>query len=104
MQQTRSNTRVDFGSRQFHQDRKDKKDLSIRLAALESKLDLRPVSQITNPLYVPNNTGQWNQTPFTSFKMDRPCFDWSDWIFKITQLFSFHNTKEDQRISIASFY
>lgn len=39
--------------------------------------------------------------------MDIPRFDGNDalgWIFKINHFFNFHNTQEEQRISIASFY
>jgi hypothetical protein len=47
--------------------------------------------------------------PFTtsSIKLEIPSFDGSDplgWIFKITQFFEFHNTPEDQRLRLASFY
>lgn len=39
--------------------------------------------------------------------MEVPRFDGTDplgWIFKISQLFNFHNTVDEQRIQIASCY
>jgi hypothetical protein len=45
--------------------------------------------------------------PTTTIKLDIPRFDGTDplgWIFKITQFFDYHNTPEDQRLCIASFY
>ncbi|GAU30089.1 hypothetical protein TSUD_392450 [Trifolium subterraneum] len=47
--------------------------------------------------------------PFTtsSIKLEIPGFDGSDplpWIFKINQFFEFHNTPEEQRLRLASFY
>lgn len=42
-----------------------------------------------------------------SFKLDVPHFDGTDplhWPFKINQFFEFHNTLEEQRITIASFH
>jgi len=43
----------------------------------------------------------------TSIKLDIPRFDGTEplgWIFKINQFFEFHNTSEEQRLRIASFY
>jgi hypothetical protein len=43
----------------------------------------------------------------TTIKLEIPRFDGSEalgWIFKINQFFDFHQTPEDQRLNIASFY
>jgi hypothetical protein len=40
-------------------------------------------------------------------KLDVPRFSGTDphgWIFKITQFFTYHNTPEEERITVASFY
>jgi hypothetical protein len=52
--------------------------------------------------------GQPHQ-PFTpsAIKLDIPRFDGTDplsWIFKISQFFDFHQTPDDQRLRLASFY
>jgi hypothetical protein len=56
----------------------------------------------------PGFTGpEINPFPNTSIKLDIPRFDGTDpmgWIFKINQFFYFHNTPEEQRLCIASFY
>ena len=42
-----------------------------------------------------------------SVKLDIPRFDGRDplgWIFKITQLFQYQNTSEEERITVASLY
>jgi hypothetical protein len=43
----------------------------------------------------------------TTIKLEIPRFDGSEalgWIFKINQFFDFHQTPEDRRLNIASFY
>jgi len=72
------------------------------------------LTQLRNRLPPPgfNNTnhhgpGPPNHYANTTTKLDIPRFDGSDplgWIFKINQFFEFHNTPEDQRIRMASFY
>ncbi|MCI75985.1 hypothetical protein A2U01_0097254, partial [Trifolium medium] len=40
-------------------------------------------------------------------KLDVPKFDGTDamgWIFKISQFFDYHQTPEEERLTIASFY
>lgn len=70
------------------------------------------LTQLRNRLPPPgfNNTNHHdppNHYANTTIKLDIPRFDGSDplgWIFKINQFFEFHNTPEDQRIRMASFY
>lgn len=99
--------------------------MTSRLAAIEVKLTPNSVS--LSPDHLPTSSQQQIPTvslPNTSyiapahhqpqqsfiktpFKMDIPRFDGTDalgWIFKIDHFFNFHNTQEEQRISIASFY
>ncbi|WVZ24645.1 hypothetical protein V8G54_003189 [Vigna mungo] len=48
-----------------------------------------------------------NSSPRHFLKLDVPRFDGTDplgWIFKITQFFEYHNTREEERITDASFY
>jgi hypothetical protein len=54
-----------------------------------------------------NATSGLHQITNTSIKLDIPRFDGTEpmsWIFKINQFFDFHQTVEDQRLRIASFY
>nr|KYP35193.1 hypothetical protein KK1_043782 [Cajanus cajan] len=69
-----------------------------RLSNLESKPPSSPhsINAINNP-----------PSPRHFLKLDVPRFDGSDplgWIFKITQFFDYHNTPEEERITVASFY
>nr|KYP68937.1 Retrotransposon-derived protein PEG10 [Cajanus cajan] len=73
-------------------------DMQHRLSNLESKPPSSPhsINAINNP-----------PSPRHFLKLDVPRFDGSDplgWIFKITQFFDYHNTPEEERITVASFY
>lgn len=64
-------------------------------------------SHFPTPTPTPTQFHQTSTIFKTPFKMDIPRFDGTDvlgWIFKINHFFNFHNTQEEQRISIASFY
>ncbi|MCI00025.1 hypothetical protein A2U01_0021039 [Trifolium medium] len=56
---------------------------------------------------------QFNESPLPPphktphLKLDLPRFQGTDplgWIFKISQFFTYHNTPEEERITVASFY
>jgi hypothetical protein len=52
-------------------------------------------------------TPQPHQFSTTTIKLDIPRFNGSDalsWIFKINQFFDFHQTVDEQRLRITSFY
>nr|KYP63967.1 hypothetical protein KK1_018554 [Cajanus cajan] len=79
---------------QFH-------EVGLRLSALEHH---NPTSS-PSPLPINNLDSSSSQRHF--LKLDVPRFDGSDalgWIFKITQFFEYHNTPEEERITVASFY
>lgn len=53
------------------------------------------------------NTANHQNHPRNSVKIDIPRFDGRDplgWIFKLTQLFQYHNTPEEERVTVASLY
>lgn len=94
-------------SRLARQDWLERQDLSTRLANLEAKSNNRSVSNVPNQpsISLPHDSSRLSHK--TPFKMEIPRFDGHDalgWIFKITLFFYFHNTPEEQRISISSFY
>ncbi|WVZ11913.1 hypothetical protein V8G54_016443 [Vigna mungo] len=71
-------------------------DMHTRLSHLESPSSPPPSHSIA---HTPS------QRHF--LKLDVPRFDGTDhvgWIFKITQFFYYHNTPEEERITVASFY
>lgn len=66
------------------------------------RVSFPPNSHLNPPIY--NQHQPFIKTPF---KMNIPHFDGTDalgWIFKINHFFNFHNTQDEQRISIVSFY
>ncbi|BAT81765.1 hypothetical protein VIGAN_03161700, partial [Vigna angularis var. angularis] len=64
---------------------------------------LRHLSHLHLSLHTPSSPS--SQRHF--LKLDVPRFDGTNalgWIFKITQFFDYHNTPEEDRIIVASFY
>lgn len=52
-------------------------------------------------------SSNYSPAPRAPVKLDVPHFDGSDpmgWIFKITQLFEYQGTPEEEHITLASFY
>ena len=75
-------------------------DLSDKVDTILDHLRLKDTSQHPSP---PNP--QFHQ--HNPVKLDIPRFDGRDplgWIFKISQLFEYQNTPEEERITVASFY
>lgn len=75
-------------------------DLSDKVDTILDHLRLRDTPQHPSP---PNP--QFHQR--NNVKLDIPRFDGRDplgWIFKISQLFEYQNTPEEERITVASFY
>lgn len=61
--------------------------LSVRVATLEPKADSVPITDVTNPLFVPAPVNQRHHCFHTPIKMEVPCFDGTEplgWIFKST--------------------
>lgn len=87
-------------------------DISTWLISLESKdttgtPSRHSFSHLSPALQEPRLHEYHFHLPYHKFKKEVPRFDGTNpmaWIFKINQFFNFHNTLEDQRIAIASFY
>ncbi|GAU21767.1 hypothetical protein TSUD_328920 [Trifolium subterraneum] len=81
-------------------------DVSHRVEALERRTVESSSASGSIPIPVPGSPPP--PTPSTPrLKLDVPRFDGqhaSGWIFKISQFFTYHNTPEEERITIASFY
>ena len=75
-------------------------ELSEKVDSILDHLRLKETTQ--NP---PSSNSQFTQR--NPVKLDIPRFDGRDllgWIFKISQLFEYQNTPEEERITVASFY
>ena len=77
-------------------------DLSGKVDSILEHLRLLDSGNLTStvPANPPNH-------PHNAVKIDIPRFDGRDplgWIFKITQLFQYQNTPEEERIIVASLY
>jgi hypothetical protein len=80
-------------------------DLSDKVDAIITQLATL-TTQPTPPTPPPLNPPPLN-TALPRMKLDVPKFDGSDamgWIFKISQFFDYHNTPEEDRLTVASFY
>ncbi|BAT79082.1 hypothetical protein VIGAN_02189500 [Vigna angularis var. angularis] len=76
-------------------------DIHNRLSLLETQHTTPPSS----PRHPHSSDHTSSQRHF--LKLDVPRFDGTDpigWIFKISQFFEYHNTPEEERITVASFY
>ncbi|BAT89679.1 hypothetical protein VIGAN_06070000 [Vigna angularis var. angularis] len=76
-------------------------DIHTRISHLEA----HPLTPPPSPHHIHSNDTNSSQRHF--LKLDVPRFDGTDplgWIFKITQFFEYHNTPEEERITVASFY
>ncbi|WVZ16528.1 hypothetical protein V8G54_009510 [Vigna mungo] len=76
-------------------------DMHNRLSLLETQHTTPPSS----PRHPHSSDNTSSQCHF--LKLDVPRFDGTDpvrWIFKISQFFEYHNTPEEERITVASFY
>ncbi|KAK2423487.1 hypothetical protein QL285_033937 [Trifolium repens] len=76
-------------------------DIAHRVESLERRSTEPPLegSSTQGPTQPP--------PPLHRLKLDVPRFDGQNaqgWIFKISQFFTYHNTPEEERITVASFY
>jgi hypothetical protein len=75
-------------------------DIANRLESLERRsTEPTPDASFTQALVPP--------APPHRLKLDVPRFDGQNaqgWIFKISQFFTYHNTPDEERITVASFY
>lgn len=84
-------------------------ELSQQMATVTSRLEAI-WKKMEDPNYTTaasslRNTAESSNRP--RLKLDVPRFDGNDahgWIFKISQFFTYHQTSEEDRITIASFY
>jgi hypothetical protein len=80
-------------------------DVSSRVESLENRSPGNPPH--TPPPFPPPVPPPGDQPHRHILKLDVPRFNGADphgWIFKITQFFAYHNTPEEERITVASFY
>lgn len=88
-------------------------ELATQIASLSLKLDALVTRMDTTSENTPGsrasrqNSGDSETCQKHFLKLDVPRFDGTDahaWIFKITQFFTYHETPEEERIMVASFY
>ena len=81
-------------------------DLTRQVATLTTQLDaMRKRFDDTAPSGGSRSSADSQHRP--RLKLDVPRFDGTDthgWIFKISQFFTYHQTPDKERITIASFY
>jgi hypothetical protein len=80
-------------------------DLSDKVDAIITQLATL-TAQPNSPTPPPHQPPPLHTT-LPRMKLDVPKFDGSDamgWIFKISQFFDYHNTPEEDRLTVASFY
>ncbi|WVZ00696.1 hypothetical protein V8G54_026765 [Vigna mungo] len=81
---------------------------STQMTDMHNRLSLLETQHITphsSPRHPHSSDSTSSQRHF--LKLDVPRFDGTDlvgWIFKISQFFEYHNTPEEERITVASFY
>ena len=80
-------------------------DLSSKIDAIAEQIAVLTTANPPPPTPTPTNT---NLTyPMPRMKLDVPKFNGTDapgWIFKISQFFDYHQTPEEERLTVASFY
>src|ERR1044072_4143482 len=80
-------------------------DLTRQVASLSSQMELlrKQIDESTSSGSPPSQDNTYRPR----LKLDVPRFDGTDatgWIFKISQFFTYHQTADEERITIASFY
>lgn len=79
-------------------------DLVRQVASLTTQFDAMR-KRIEDTAATSRSSPDFHNRP--RLKLDVPRFDGTDthgWIFKISQFFTYHQTPEEERITIASFY